>query len=137
MKIKAVLDTNIFVSGIHWAGSSERILRGWIEGKFKHITSISIIEEIIKVLMAFKVPLDAADISWWESLILERSTIVFPKEVIRLIERDPDDNKFIEAAIEANANYIVSQDNHLLTVKEYRGVKIVHPDEFMELLNDY
>lgn len=136
--MKAVLDTNVFISGIHWTGSSEKILRAWILGKFKHITSVPIIEEIVKVLMAFKVPMDSASISWWESLILEKSTIVFPEEEIKLIKDDPDDDKFIEAAVESNADYIVSQDKkHLLVVKEYRGIKIIHPDEFVKLLDDF
>ncbi len=85
--------------------------------------------------MGFKIPLDSADISWWESLILERSSIVFPSEKVEVVESDPEDNKFIEAALEGNAQYIVSQDKHLLNVKEHCGIKIISPDEFLKLLD--
>jgi uncharacterized protein len=132
--MRAVLDTNIYVSGIHWTGSSEKILRAWMSGTFRNISSIPIIEEIIRVLMAFKVPLESSDISWWEGLILEKSTLVFPSEVIEIIKDDPDDDKFLEAAVEGSARYIVSQDKHILKLVQYRGMKMIHPDEFVKLL---
>lgn len=132
MRICAVLDTNIFVSGIHWNGASEKVLRAWLEGKFRHVSSVPIIDEIVRVLMTFKVPLEPEDISWWESLILEKSLLVFPIRHLEVVKNDPEDNKFIEAAVEGKAQFIVSQDRHLLDLKEYRGIKILHPDEFLK-----
>ncbi len=132
--MRVVLDTNIFVSGIHWTGSSEKILRAGVEGKFELVSSLPIIEEIVRVLMSFKMPLDADDISWWESLILEKSLVVVPTEEVDIVKSDPDDNKFIEAALEAKADFIVSQDKHLLVIKEYQRIKIVHPDDFLKML---
>ena len=41
---------------------------------------------------------------------------------------------FIETAVAGNVDYIVSQDNHLLNLKEFRGIKIITPEEFNELL---
>ena len=58
MRTRAVLDTNVFVSGIHWTGASEKVLRAWMEGKFVLISSLPIIDEIVRVLMSFKVPLE-------------------------------------------------------------------------------
>ena len=112
--MRVVFDTNVFVSGIHWTGSSEKILRIWMEGKFELVSSLPIIQEIVRVLANFKVPLDAEDILWWESLILEKSMLVIPTEEVDVVKNDPDDNKFIEAALEAKADFIVSQDKHLL-----------------------
>lgn len=86
--------------------------------------------------MAFKVPLDPEDISWWESLILEKSSIVFPQVSLDIVKNDPDDNKFIEAAVEGNAAYIVSQDKDLLLIKEYARIKIVSPSEFLEVMEE-
>ena len=51
-----------------------------------------------------------------------------------MIKEDPDDNKFIEAAIDGEADLIVSQDGHLLNLKEHRGIRIVNPDEAIKLL---
>ncbi|MEK6938617.1 MAG: putative toxin-antitoxin system toxin component, PIN family [Nanoarchaeota archaeon] len=132
--MRVVLDTNVFVSGIHWKGSSEKMLRLWMSGDLELVSSMPIIEEIIRVLAGFKVPLEPEDISWWESLILEKSILVFPTEKIDIVT-DPNDNKFIEAAVEGKAQYIVSQDKHLLVLKQYQRIKILHPDEFLKLLN--
>lgn len=133
MSMRVVLDTNVFVSGIHWVGDSEKILRGWMLGEFTLVSSLPIIDEIVRVLMAFKVPLQPEDISWWENLILEKSSLVFPTKYLNVVKDDPDDDKFIEAAVEGNAIYIVSQDRHLLDIKEYSGIKILHPHEFLAL----
>jgi putative PIN family toxin of toxin-antitoxin system len=47
-----------------------------------------------------------------------------------VICRDPDDDKFIECAIDAKALYIVSGDNDLLTIKEYEGIQIITAKDF-------
>lgn len=116
--MKVVLDTNVFISGIHWNGGSRKILESWLSGDFDLIVSIPIVEEITRTLRNFKIPLEIKDIELWESLILEKSDVVIPKEKIDIVV-DPDDNKFIEAAVEVKAHYIVSQDKHLLVIKEY------------------
>jgi putative PIN family toxin of toxin-antitoxin system len=53
-------------------------------------------------------------------------TIVHPSEKVNIV-RDPDDNKIIECALEANAQVIVSFDKDLLDMKAYQEIKIVHP----------
>jgi predicted nucleic acid-binding protein len=49
------------------------------------------------------------------------------------VQDDPDDNKFIECALECRADYIVSGDTHLLNLKEYEGIKIINAGEFLEV----
>ena len=50
------------------------------------------------------------------------------------MKEDPTDNKFIECAVEAKANYIVSGDRHLLKIKKYEGIKIIKTTEILEIL---
>jgi len=52
---------------------------------------------------------------------------------VNVIERDPSDNKFLEAALEAKADFIITGDHHLLELREFRGVKILSPSEFLKL----
>ena len=131
--IKAVLDTNVFVSGIHWTGASEKVLRLLFLDKFKLVSSAETIGEFVKIMASFKIPMKNEDILWWESLILEKSELVVPNKKINIVKDDPDDNKFIEAALEGNADYIVTQDKHLLKIKEFKGIKIITPEEFNKL----
>ena len=123
--MKVVLDTNIFLSGIHWTGASHKVLRDWFIGHFTLITSPDIKEELFRQLRDFKIQMSADEILWWENLILEKSIIVIPRKQIKLIDKDPDDNKFIEAAIESNSEFIVTQDKHLLEIKRYKQIKII------------
>ena len=76
----------------------------------------------------------AEEIHFWESLILEKTVLAIPKTKVNAVKDDPDDNKFIEAALEGKADYIISQDKHLLKLKEFRKIKIIIPDEFVKLL---
>jgi predicted nucleic acid-binding protein len=50
---------------------------------------------------------------------------------------DPDDDVFLECAVEANADYLVSGDEqHVQAVGEYRGVAIVSPRQFLDEIGD-
>lgn len=135
--MKVILDTNIFVSGLHWQGASAKVIDAWSDGKFELVSSEDIIEELTNTLLGFKkkaLPL---------KIILERvtiitagATIVHPSIQHNAVKADPDDNKFIDAAVEANADYIVTQDNDLLRIKEFQGVKIVKPEEFLKVVKE-
>ncbi len=132
--MKVVLDTNILISGIHWKGQSEKIIREWFNGKFVMVSSIPIMNELTRILKEFKIPMGEAEIKKWENLIIEKAILVIPTKKINIVKEDPDDNKFLEAAIEGKAEYIVSQDKHLLKIKEYEGIKILNPYELLDVL---
>ena len=134
--MKAVLDTNVFVSGIHWKGSSSKIIEAMHANKFESVTSDEILREFVEVMNGFKIPLPNEAVMNWENFIMRKSEIVLPKQRFDAVKNDPDDNKFIEAAIEGNCDCIVSKDKkHLLAMKEFRGIKIVSPEEFLNLIN--
>ena len=48
------------------------------------------------------------------------------------IADDPDDNKFLGCALEAKAYYVVSGDNHLLSLKHFHGIQIVDANAFVQ-----
>ncbi len=57
-----------------------------------------------------------------------------PTEKLDIIKDDPDDNKFLECAFAASAEYIISGDEHLLSLKRFMDIKIVNPAEFVKLM---
>lgn len=59
---------------------------------------------------------------------------VDPEEDITAVEADPDDDKFLEAAVAGNVDYVVSGDQHLLNLDTFRGIDIVDPRTFYERL---
>ena len=131
--MKVVIDTNIFISGIFWKGASNKVIINWKEGKFILVTSLEAVSEIIKVLKDFKIRLSDDMIRKWIDLIVRNSIIVEPKERINIVKDDQKDNIFIETAVAGNVDYIISQDNHLLKLKEFRGIKIITPEEFNKI----
>ena len=133
--MKVVLDTNIFISGIFWKGDSNKVILNWKEEKFTLVTSLEAVSEILKILKDFKIRLSDDIIKEWIDLIVKGSIIVEPKEKIAIVKDDLKDNIFIETAVAGNVDYIVSQDNHLLKLKEFRGIKIITPKEFNKICN--
>jgi len=71
----------------------------------------------------------------WVDLIVRNSIIVDPKEKIDVVKDDPKDDIFIETAVAGNVDYIISQYHHLLKLKEFRGIKIITPEEFNKICN--
>ena len=133
--MRCVLDTNVFISGIFWEGNfCSQIIDSWIKGKFELVSSREIIEELVKTLKCFKIKLDEDIIGGWKNMIIENSIIVEPFEKLEIIKEDQEDNKFLEAAIAGKAEFLISQDNHLLKLKEYNKIKILKPEEAVLIL---
>jgi hypothetical protein len=134
--MRLVLDTNIFISGIFWEGNfCSQIIDKWRDGKIEMISSRKIIEELIETLKDFKIRLDDGEIESWKNMIIENSMIVEPSEILDIIKEDPEDNKFLETAVEGEADFIISQDKHLLKLKEYNGIKIIKPEDVLKLMD--
>lgn len=133
--MKVVLDTNVFISGIFWEGnSSSAIINAWRNGDFSLVSSHTIIEEFVRVLKNFKIKMDEEIIQKWQCMILENSIIVESLHKLEIVKADPSDDKFFEAAVAGNADYIVSQDRHLLQVRQYQNIQVLAPSEFLQKL---
>jgi len=135
VKIKAILDTNVFVSGVFWKGPPFEILKAWQEQRFRLAISPPILDEYRRVLdeMMKKRPLPV--FTSILRIIELHSEMVEPVSFPEPVCSDPDDDKFLEAALAARAGYVVSGDTALLKVKQYRGIEIVRPRQFVDLLS--
>lgn len=136
--LKVVLDTNVIVRAtITDHGVSFNVLRKWRNGEFGLITSEPILEEVEKVLHYPKIKKKRQLTEKNIKDILERLrkySFTTPALIkIEAVTEDPEDNKFLTAAIEGEADYIISGDRHLKGLGSYRGVKILSPAEFMEV----
>jgi putative PIN family toxin of toxin-antitoxin system len=130
---RVVIDTNVMVSA-YLGGRLETIIVAWIEGKFVLTVSNQIVNEYINVLSRPKFKIARAELDDFAALILSKAEFVVPGENIRVVEADPSDNKFLEAAVTGQADYIISGDKHLRDLKEFRGIAILTPSAFLEQL---
>ncbi len=131
--MKVVIDTNVLISGIFWKGYPNKVLNLWKEGKITPVISADMVSEFTRVMNDFKIQLPQGMIRQWTNLILRNSIMTEPEERISVVKDDPADNMFIEASVAGDAEYIISQDKHLLKLKSYKRVKIVNPEEFNKL----
>ena len=132
----AVFDTNILISGSRWAGNEAKLIDLVEDGKAKLYVSPAILEELRGVLMRPKFELTESEVLEIVEHIVAISTIIEPLEEINVVENDPPDNRIIECAVEAKADYVVSGDRDLLNLKEFRGIKIIKARELLRLLGE-
>lgn len=131
---KVVFDTNIYLSAINFGGLPQRLIKKALEKKFALFASPEIITEVLGVLSKkFNYP--ALKLKQVEMLIKDLTVVVYPQEVIKVIKNWPADNRILECAVEAQADYLVSGDKkHLLALKEFGGIKIISAREFSKLI---
>lgn len=128
-----VLDTNIYISATFWEGAPHRIVKKAADHEFITYISKDITKELKNVLSRdfnrnddeIRVIVDAIKLF---------AKSIESQEKIEIIKDDPDDNRILECASACHANFIVTQDNHLLKLEEFKGIKILTPKEFLELL---
>lgn len=133
--IRAVVDTNIFISSTLYEGTTSKLLFYWQRRRFIYLISKQILEEYIKVLSYPKFRLTEEEIKWIiQEELLPYVETVKVKMPVSAIKADPSDNIFLSTAIEGKASFIVSGDGHLLAFKKYQGVQIVKVRDFLALL---
>jgi hypothetical protein len=138
--LRAVLDANVFVSAlIRPQGPPGRILASFLEGRaFELVVSASIFDELRRCLnyprVRRRIAATDEDLDLWVAAL---DLIAEPTEgtlEVRAVVNDPDDDKYLVAALEGRAQFIVSGDQHLLDMRTYEGVQIVTPSAFLRLL---
>ena len=136
---RLVLDTNTYISGFLWEGNEAELIRKIESGKAFSFISKEILEEIDEVLRRdkFVEVLKVANTTADEILskMASLSTIVIgPKLEENVVKEDKKDDKFIECALNAKSDIIVSGDDHLLKLKEYKNIKIMTTSDVLKLL---
>ena len=132
---RTVLDTNIIISSA-LGGALVLILEQWDKGEFTVVVTSDILREYFEVLNRPRFKLKQETIDKITRYIYQFSEFVIPEERVKLIEADPADDKFLEAAIAGKVDFIVSGDNHLLELKEFRSIPILSGREFIDWLQE-
>jgi len=130
--MKIVLDTNVLVSGIFFTGPPYRILDAWRRGTVQIVLSREILAEYNRVLDELSKKFEGVNVHPVLALLLRSSETVEGEPLAKPVCDDPDDDKFIAAALAGKVDIIVSGDKHLLKVSGYSGVTILRPTAFVE-----
>jgi len=136
--LRAVLDANVYASAIiHPGGTPGRIVEGFLrDASFEVVLSPAIVDEVLRALAYPKVRklLRSADARLWFEDIVVLADLVAGAQQLSGVCEDPDDDKYVAAALEGRAAYVVTGDRAFLSLKEHAGVEIVTPRVFLDLL---
>ena len=137
--IRAVLDTNVLVSGLLSSGGiCNQIIRKWITGEFILCICTEALEELEKVVrypnIAKRHKLSEDEIKQYIEYAEEFAFKVNVTEIENVVKTDPSDNIFPACALAGDADYIVSGNYHLLDLKSYQSIKIITPRDFYDIL---
>lgn len=134
--VRAVLDTNIFISMLIGGHVSGLLYDAFISGGFKIIFSHPLLAELLETLKKERLKrlFHSEDIATLLELIRRDVFLILPRHRIQAC-RDPKDNIVLECAVEGGADFIVTGDKDLLSLNPYRGISIVTPRKFVGVLN--
>jgi uncharacterized protein len=134
--IKAVVDTNVFVSSF-FGGNPKKIIDLWKTGQIVLCISGAIIDEYLEVLRRLGLQ-DERELEELLEIFSSGVHVVFAAEtpMLNIVSKDPDDNKFIECAVALKAVAVISGDKALISVKDYMGIKILTPADFLYLIRN-
>jgi putative PIN family toxin of toxin-antitoxin system len=137
--LRAVLDANVYVSAyVRPEGTPGQVIERFLRhAAFELVLSTEIAAEVLHSLAYPKV-LKAArsrtEPELWFEDILVLAEMIPGEHLVAGISADPDDDKYVAAAIEGRAAFVVSGDPDLLEIGEHQGVRFVTPRAFLDLL---
>ena len=133
--MKAVFDTNIFISAFVIAGSQgEQAFRLAQRNRFDLYSSVAILTETAQTLKK-KFGQSEEDIRQALKMISRTANILKPAVKLDVL-RDIPDNRILECALEAKADLVVTGDRHLLNLKKYQNIAVIRLADFLRIFPD-
>lgn len=138
--MRIVLDTNILISAfVSKKGASADILARCQAGELELLVSDDSLLELHRVLtyprIRKRLQYSDEQIERFVAFLEQSSVAITPHANLRVVPNDADDDKFVALAMAGDAQYLVTGDDHLLTVGRYQGVIILKPAAFLRLWN--
>jgi uncharacterized protein len=129
-RFRVVLDTNVLLSALIFGGRPRQVVELLPRGIVDVVISPEILTEMRRKI-ANKFPDFSSELALMELLLEEEAELVMLGSVTANASRDDDDNRILETALIGNCDHIISGDKDLLVLKEYEGIRIVAPAEFI------
>lgn len=134
--MKVFFDTNVYVAEALQGSAAERLVRSTLAASWRIVASHYLLAELERVLVEhFNVSRRGATLT--ARRVRRRSMIVEPGSSRHYVPGDPADSPILQAALAASADYLVSNDAHLLAVSPYEGLKILSMADYHQLLEQH
>ena len=136
MTERFVFDTNVWISGLIWRGKSYQCLLLARVGIVQVVYCPPALAELAEKLRGkFQFSEDHIRAVLYQ--IRQMGERVEISGSLRVVPDDPDDDKFIECALKGGAAYVVSSDQHLLSMKKYKPIEIITPERLVALMTHF
>jgi putative PIN family toxin of toxin-antitoxin system len=123
------------VAAIFWRGSARECLARFARRQFQSFVSEVILQEYAETAWELKLEEHLAqDPQPWLNWISNRATVLAPVTLDEPVSPDPDDDKFVECALAAGADFIVTRDRHLLELEKPFGIAVLDDRQFLRRL---
>jgi uncharacterized protein len=133
--VKVVFDTNVVASASFWRGAPFDCLAAWAQSRCEAVVSPALPAEYHEILEELRLDYPNRTPVEWANALTDSATLVFPVDRATRATPDPNDEMILECALAAEADYIVSGDKkHLLPLRQFRGIQIVSPADFLRRL---
>ena len=130
--MKVVFDTNVVASASFWRGAPFDCLAAWAQGRCVAVVSSNLLAEYHETVEELRLDYPGRKCVEWVETLIESAELIFPVERASGATPDPDDEMILECALAAEADFIVSGDKkHLLALRQFQGIPIVSPAEFL------
>jgi putative PIN family toxin of toxin-antitoxin system len=134
--VKVVIDTNVFVSSV-FGGLPGQVVGLWFDGRLTLCLSEPVVTEYQRVLREIGATDEAEERALIEAFASGEGVLyTADPPAIESVSPDPDDDKFLECALELEADRVVSGDSDLLELKSYMGIPILTPRELLEQIGE-
>jgi putative PIN family toxin of toxin-antitoxin system len=131
--VRVVFDTNIYISALVIpGGNAEEAYLEAVRGAFDLYTSVAILTETARVLQT---KFDWAEDKVREAVqtISQMAIVLRPRPTLHILDDEPD-NRILECAIAAQAEFVVSGDRHLLALKHHGNITMISLADFLTKL---
>ena len=129
--MRIVVDTNVIASAIFFGGKPKQVVDLVVGGSLDAYASNEILTEYDETVKELSMRFSCRQAELSLDIISKSMHVVEPSTSVSVC-RDPDDDMFIECAIEAECVYIVSGDKDLLSIEEYEGIQIMTVADFLQ-----
>ena len=132
-KIKAFLDTNVWIFAYVYTGNEKTIMDKAINREFNSIISDQVINEFIRI-MKDKFNFPKRSIFRALSEIIQISEIINIENTIDIHLKDKNDTAIVNAALYHECDYLITGDKEILRLKQIKNTKVIKPKEFLVIL---
>ncbi len=131
--MKIFFDTNVYIAEALLGATAERLIQATLKGSWRVFTSPQVLDEVQRV-METRLRCSRRFAVLTRKRVMRRASLVFPRPSRVSVPGDPDDSPILQAAVLAGADYLVTNDRHLIELSPYGGLRIVSMADYHQLL---